>query len=57
MEGAAVAQVCHEHGGVPLCVIRSISDLADGAASVEFPVFLDEFARHYAAGILTRMFS
>ena len=57
MEGAAVAQVCHEHGGVPLCVIRSISDLADGSASMEFPVFLEELARHYTAGILTRMFS
>lgn len=56
MEGAAVAQVCLELGGVPLCVIRAISDLADGAASVEFPVFLDTLARHYAAGILTRMF-
>jgi adenosylhomocysteine nucleosidase len=57
MEGAAVAQVCLEHGGVPLCVVRSISDLADGAASIEFPVFLEACARHYAAGILTRMFS
>jgi adenosylhomocysteine nucleosidase len=57
MEGAAVAQVCWEHDGVPLCVIRSISDLADGAASIDFPVFLDAFARHYASGILTRMFA
>lgn len=56
MEGAAVAQVCLEHGGVPLCVIRSISDLADGAASIEFPLFLETFARHYASEILTRMF-
>jgi adenosylhomocysteine nucleosidase len=56
MEGAAVGQVCRELGGIPLCVIRSISDLADGAASVDFPVFLDGVARHYAAGILTRMF-
>jgi adenosylhomocysteine nucleosidase len=57
MEAAAVAQVSLEHGGVPLCVIRSISDLADGSASMEFPVFLEALARHYAAGILTRMFS
>ena len=34
MEGAAVAQVCLEHGGVPLCVIRAISDLASGTVSV-----------------------
>jgi adenosylhomocysteine nucleosidase len=56
MEGAAVAQVCVEHGGVPLCVIRSISDLAGGTASVDFPRFLEALARHYSAEILTRMF-
>jgi adenosylhomocysteine nucleosidase len=56
MEGAAVAQVCIEHGGVPLCVIRSISDLASGTASVDFPRFLEALARHYSAEILTRMF-
>ena len=57
MEGAAVAQVCLEHGGVPLCVIRSISDLASGTASIDFPLFLDALARHYSAEILTRMFA
>jgi adenosylhomocysteine nucleosidase len=57
MEGAAVAQVCLEHGGVPLCVIRAISDLASGTASVDFPLFLDTLARHYSAEILTRMFA
>jgi adenosylhomocysteine nucleosidase len=57
MEGAAVAQVCLEHGEVPLCVIRSISDLASGTASVDFPVFLETMAQHYSAGILTRMFA
>ena len=57
MEGAAVAQVCLEHGGVPLCVIRSISDLASGTASIDFPLFLDTLARHYSAEILSRMFA
>ncbi len=57
MEGAAVAQVCLEHGGVPLCVIRAISDLASGTASIDFPLFLDSLARHYSAEILTRMFA
>ena len=55
MEGAAVAQVCLEHGGVPLCVIRSISDLASGTASIDFPLFLDTLARHYSAEILSRV--
>ena len=57
MEGAAVAQVCHELGGVPLCVIRAISDLAGGTASVDFPKFLDQLASHYSYEILRRMFS
>jgi len=57
MEGAAVAQVCHELGGVPLCVIRAISDLASGTASVDFPKFLDQLASHYSYEILRRMFA
>lgn len=57
MEGAAVAQVCHELGGVPLCVVRAISDLAGGTASVDFPRFLDQLASHYSYEILRRMFS
>lgn len=57
MEGAAVAQVCHELGGVPLCVIRAISDLAGGTASVDFPKFLDQLASHYSYEVLRRMFA
>lgn len=57
MESAAVAQVCHELGGVPLCVIRAISDLASGTASVDFPKFLDQLASHYSFEILRRMFA
>jgi len=57
MEGAAVAQVCHELGGVPLCVIRAISDLASGTASVDFLKFLDQFASQYSYEILRRMFA
>ena len=57
MEGAAVAQVCHELGGVPLCVIRAISDLASGTASVDFPRFLNQLASYYSEEILRRMFA
>ena len=57
MEGAAVAQVCHELGGIPLCVVRAISDLAGGTASVDFPKFLDQLASHYSYEILRRMFA
>jgi len=55
MEGAAVAQVCFEHGGVPLCVIRAISDLASGEAVSDFPKFRDALARHYGWEIIRRM--
>lgn len=53
MEGAAVAQICHEYG-VPCAVIRTISDRADGTASIDFNAFLTQVARFYSAGILRR---
>ena len=39
MEGAAVAQVCYEHG-VPFAIARVISDTANHAAAVDFSRFL-----------------
>lgn len=50
MEGAAFAQVCHDFG-VPLAVVRTISDRADDAAHVDFPKFLREVASRYS-GVL-----
>lgn len=43
MEGAAVAQVCAEHG-VPLVVSRIVSDAADGDAHVDFLAFVEQAA-------------
>jgi adenosylhomocysteine nucleosidase len=54
MEGAAVAQVCHEYG-VPFAVIRTISDKADQSAAMDFISFVQQVARHYSYGILSRM--
>jgi adenosylhomocysteine nucleosidase len=55
MEGAAVAQVCHEHG-VPFAIARVISDTADHAAAVDFARFLavacGPYARALVAGAL-----
>lgn len=51
MEGAAVAQVCHDYG-VPLAVVRTISDRADDDAHVDFPRFLREVASRYSAAII-----
>ncbi len=53
MEGAAVAQVCHEFD-VPFAVFRTISDRADHAATIDFTTFLNRVARVYSAGILRR---
>jgi adenosylhomocysteine nucleosidase len=43
MEGAAVAQVCHNYR-IPFAAIRSISDKADDSAHIDFPKFVTEFA-------------
>lgn len=53
MEGAAVAQVCHEQG-VPLGVVRVMSDGADEGAAVDFGRFVREAASHYGLGIMRR---
>lgn len=53
MEGAAAAQVCAEYG-IPLGVVRTISDSADESSVHDFPRFVREIARHYSAGILER---
>ena len=54
MEGAAFAQVCHDFG-VPLAVVRTISDRADDAAHVDFPRFLREVASKYSGAIIASM--
>lgn len=51
MEGAAIAQVCYEHG-VPFAVARVISDTADHAAEVDFTRFLAVACGAYARAIL-----
>lgn len=53
MEGAAVAQICHEYD-IPFAVVRTISDRADNSAHVDFGKFLATVASHYSNGILRR---
>jgi adenosylhomocysteine nucleosidase len=43
MEGAAVAQVCHDYR-IPFVAVRSISDKADDNAHIDFPKFVNEVA-------------
>ena len=54
MEGAAVAQICHEYG-VRFAIVRTVSDRADDTASHDFSGFLRAVASHYSAGILQRV--
>lgn len=56
MEGAAFAQVCDDFG-VPLAVVRTISDRADDTAHVDFPRFLREVASRYSGAIVQALFS
>lgn len=51
MEGAAVAQVCADHG-LPFAAMRSISDRADDSAHLDFPVFVQTVASRYAVAIV-----
>jgi adenosylhomocysteine nucleosidase len=53
MEGAAVAQVCHELG-IPFAVIRTISDNANENAATDFTHFVKSVAAQYAFRIVRR---
>jgi adenosylhomocysteine nucleosidase len=51
MEGAALAQVCHDFG-VPCAVLRTISDRADDDAHADFARFIIEVASVYTRVIV-----
>ena len=51
MEGAAVAQVCHDFAR-PFAVVRTISDRADDAAHVDFQRFVRDVAAPYSRDIV-----
>ncbi|TXT36207.1 MAG: S-adenosylhomocysteine/5'-methylthioadenosine nucleosidase [Comamonadaceae bacterium] len=53
MEGAAVAQVCHDYG-VPFAAVRTISDRADAQAHVDFSAFVQQVASPYALAIVSQ---
>lgn len=51
MEGAAIAQVCHDYG-VPFAAVRTISDRADDAAHGDFLQFIEDVASRHSAAIV-----
>jgi len=51
MEGAAVAQACHDYG-VPFAAMRTISDRADDEAHGDFARFVAEVASRYSLALV-----
>ena len=54
MEGAALAQVCHDYG-LPFAALRVVSDRADDAAHGDFMRFMDQVASRCTAAVLARL--
>jgi len=52
MEGAAIGQVCYVNR-VPFCVIRAVSDKADGSSGVDYGTFVDSAAKKNANIVLS----
>jgi len=55
MEGAAVAQVCRDHG-VPFAAVRLISDRADDAAHPDFLRLVTDLAAPFGAHVMEHLF-
>jgi 5'-methylthioadenosine/S-adenosylhomocysteine nucleosidase len=54
MEGAAVAQVCHDYG-IAFAAVRTISDRSDEASATDFPHFVTHVASRYARAIIDEL--
>ena len=54
MEGAAVAQVCHDYA-IPFAAVRTISDSADEQAPTDFLQFVERFAGAYSCSIVSQL--
>jgi adenosylhomocysteine nucleosidase len=54
MEGAAVAQVCHDYG-VAFAAVRTISDAADDAAAGDFNRFLTQVAGRTTCAVVEHL--
>ena len=51
MEGAAIGQVCYVNN-IPFCIIRAVSDKADGTSGVDYMTFVDGAAKKNANIVL-----
>ena len=53
MEGAAIGQVCYVNN-VPFCVLRAISDSADGSSHMDYPQFV-KIAAEQSVSLMRRV--
>jgi adenosylhomocysteine nucleosidase len=53
MEGAAIAQACHDLA-LPFAVLRTVSDRADDSAHIDFLRFIDAVAAQASAAIVAQ---
>ena len=56
MEGAAMAQVCHDYQ-IPFAAVRIISDRADDNATVDFLHFIEQIAARFSAEVVSALLS
>jgi adenosylhomocysteine nucleosidase len=56
MEGAAIAQVCHDFS-IPFAAVRTVSDRADDEAHGDFVRFIREVASRHSAAIVQALLS
>ncbi|MGL4205346.1 MAG: 5'-methylthioadenosine/S-adenosylhomocysteine nucleosidase [Aeromonadaceae bacterium] len=54
MEGAAIAQVCHQFG-VPFVITRSLSDIAGKESPESFDAYLETASRHSSAMVIAML--
>ena len=54
MEGAALAQVCHDFG-LPFAIVRTVSDRADDSAHVDFGRFIADIASRYTVAVVLEL--
>jgi adenosylhomocysteine nucleosidase len=54
MEGAAVAQICHDFG-LPFAVLRTVSDRANDSAHVDFGRFIADIASRYTVAVVLEL--
>jgi adenosylhomocysteine nucleosidase len=54
MEGGAVGQICHEYK-IPYVVVRTISDSADDNAHIDFGKYIENVAKYYTLGVISKI--